>query len=271
MQAVGKHTNIGVDVDIFRHMVLNSIRNLNVKFRKEYGEIVLAVDDHDSWRRDYFPYYKANRKEFRQSTDIDWKALYESMAIVIKEIDEIFPYKVIKISKAEADDVIGTLARHCVEIQEKCLIISGDKDFIQLQIDNMWVKQYNPRTDSFVSHPEPKRYLFEHVIKGDQSDGVPNAYSLDDHYIVKTSRAKPVTKKKLDDIWDNPCQFDRLTHEFPFLKRNIKLIDLKSTPKEIKESVLNTYAKQIVKDKSQVLNYFIKNNLKVLTRSLGEF
>lgn len=271
MQAVGKHTNIGVDIDMFRHMVLNSIRNLNVKFKHEYGEIVIAVDDNNSWRKDIFPYYKANRKEFRQSTDIDWKALFEAMATVIKEIDSVFPYKVIKVSKAEADDIIAALARRCVEEQENCLVVSGDKDFIQLQIDNIFVKQYNPRTDSFITHPEPKRYLFEHVIKGDQSDGVPNAYSLDDHYVVKTTRAKPVTKRKLDDIWDNPCQFDKLLGEFPFIRRNIKLIDLKSTPREIKESVLSSYTKQVVKDKSKVLNYFIANNLKVLSRSLGDF
>lgn len=271
MQAVGSHTNIGVDVDIFRHMVLNSIKNLNVKFRKEFGEMVIAVDDHNSWRKDFFPYYKANRKEFRQNSDVDWKALYEAMGTVITEIDVIFPYKVVKVQKAEADDIIAELARYCVKQQINCMIVSGDKDFIQLQIDNIYVKQYNPRTEAFITHPEPKRYLFEHIVKGDVSDGIPNAYSLDDHFVVKQGRAKAVTKKKLDDIWDNPCQIDKVTHEFPFLKRNRKLIDLSCSPQEIKDSVIHNYTNQIVKDKSKVLNYFIKNNLKVLSKSLGEF
>ena len=53
------------------------------------------------------------------------------------------------------------------ELFEDILILSGDKDFIQLQkFEN--VKQYSPTTKKYVDDLDPKQYVFEHIIKGDK-------------------------------------------------------------------------------------------------------
>lgn len=77
MAQVGNHTNITIDENLFRHMVLNSIRSYNTKFKAEYGEMVIACDAGNNWRRDVFPYYKANRKKARQKSDVDWNTVFE--------------------------------------------------------------------------------------------------------------------------------------------------------------------------------------------------
>ena len=53
------------DMGMVRHMILNSIRMYRQDFNEEYGEIVLAYDSKHYWRRDYFPFYKLNRKKAR--------------------------------------------------------------------------------------------------------------------------------------------------------------------------------------------------------------
>ena len=63
MRAIGNHTNIDIEIGLVRHMVLNSIRAINSKHRLKYGELIIATDTMRSWRKDVFPYYKANRKK----------------------------------------------------------------------------------------------------------------------------------------------------------------------------------------------------------------
>ena len=53
------------DENMLRHMMLNSIRMYRTKFKKDYGEVVLAIDSGNNWRRNYFPQYKANRRKGR--------------------------------------------------------------------------------------------------------------------------------------------------------------------------------------------------------------
>ena len=63
--------------DLIRHMILNTIRMYNVKFKDNYGpEVVIALEG-GSWRKDYFPQYKANRKKSRDKDTMDWDKLYE--------------------------------------------------------------------------------------------------------------------------------------------------------------------------------------------------
>lgn len=66
MAQIGNHTNIDIDENLLRHMILNTIRALNMKFKNEYGELVIACDDKNYWRKDIFPYYKAKRAEDRE-------------------------------------------------------------------------------------------------------------------------------------------------------------------------------------------------------------
>ena len=191
----------GIDENLIRHMVLNSIRMYNVKFKDEYGDLVICADDKKYWRKDLFPYYKAARKKSREDSPYDWNLIFETLNRVRDEIRENFPYKVIQIDKTEADDVIGTICiNYGVELRnsqsEKILILSSDKDFMQLQkFAN--VDQYSPMAKKFLKTSEPIKFLKEHILKGDRGDGIPNILSSDDTFITE-ARQKPVTEKKLN-------------------------------------------------------------------------
>jgi len=268
-------TSAGINENLIRHMVLNSIRMYNVKFKEEYGEIIVCADDKKYWRRDLFPYYKASRKKAREESPYDWNLIFETLNKVRDEIRENFPYKVIQIDKTEADDVIGTICtNYGVELRnsqsEKILILSSDKDFMQLQkFAN--VDQYSPIAKKFLKTSEPVKFLKEHIIKGDRGDGIPNILSSDDTFITE-SRQKPVTEKKLN-IWvtqkpEDFCDASMLRN----YQRNESLIDLSKVPSEYAEKILTAYrSPKEVKGKDKILNYFIKNRMKQLMEHIQEF
>lgn len=267
MIQVGNHTNLAIDENLFRHMVLNSIRAINSKFSAEYGELVIACDAPRSWRKQVFPYYKANRKKAREDSELNWTALFESLNKVRDELKEYFPYRVIQVEHAEADDVIGSLVEqyHGYPI----LIVSGDKDFVQLQ-QYMNVKQYDPVRKRFITHNNPAQFVREHIIKGDMGDGVPNFLSKDDTYVTG-ARSKPIRAAKLEQ-WINmdPADFcdEQMLRNY---KRNEQLVDLSFTPEEIRQGVLAEYEAQSNKNKSKLFNYFVEHKLKNLMESIGDF
>jgi len=256
--------------DLVRHMVLNSLRSYKTKFSKDFGELVLCYDDKHCWRKDYFPYYKQNRKKARSESSLDWNELFDILTKIQNELEENFPYKVLKINGAEADDIIAILSNKISStpnLYEEILIISGDKDFIQLhQSDN--VKQYSPTLKKFVVDENPEQYKFEHIIRGDKGDGVPNVLSQDSVF-VEDLRQRPITKKKLTEWKENGIPEGEIKRNY---QRNKTLIDFDSIPNELGELIYNMWVDKITQnDKSKILPYFMKHRLKELTEKLGDF
>ena len=267
MAQIGNHTNIAVDENLFRHMVLNSIRNINKKHSQEYGELVIACDSARSWRKEVFPYYKANRKKARENSELDWSAVFESLNKVRDELKEFFPYRVIQVDHAEADDIIGTLVHHFHGAP--ILIVSGDKDFVQLQT-YMNVKQFDPVRKRFITHNNPSLFVKEHIMKGDMGDGVPNFLSKDDTFVAG-GRQKPIRSKNLNEwLLQDPEQFcdDTMLRNW---KRNEMLVDLTHTPQTIRIQTINQYEEQSGKDRSKLFNYFVDHKLRNLMESIGDF
>jgi 5'-3' exonuclease len=217
-----------------------------------------------------FPYYKANRKKARDATDLDWNAIFDCMKKIREELAEYFPYKVINVDGAEADDVIGTLVHaYGNDMTQPILILSGDKDFIQLQ-QYLNVKQYDPIRKKFIAHNNPALYTKEHIIKGDAGDGIPNFLSPDNSLVVGT-RQKPITTKKLETwLQLTPEQFDDETMLRNY-KRNQQLIDLTFIPEDVKSRVINEYENQKNKGRSKLFNYFVSRKLKNLMENINEF
>ena len=256
--------------DLVRHMVLNSLRSYKTKFSKDFGELVLCYDDKHCWRKDYFPYYKQNRKKARSESSLDWNELFDILTKIQNELEENFPYKVLKINGAEADDIIAILSNKISStpnLYEEILIISGDKDFIQLhQSDN--VKQYSPTLKKFVVDENPEQYKFEHIMRGDKGDGVPNVLSQDTVF-VEDLRQRPITKKKLIEWKENGIPEGEIKRNY---QRNKTLIDFDSIPNELGELIYNMWVDKITQnDKSKILPYFMKHRLKELTEKLGDF
>lgn len=257
-----------VDENLVRHIVLSNLLHLKRKF-SQHSEIVLAADDKNYWRKDLFPYYKAHRKKWREESEFDWNQIFNFLNKIRDEISSVFPYRVIRVPKAEADDIIATLAMYKSSIGESTVIVSADKDFIQLQkFDN--VKQYSPFLKKFLNHSNPSEFLKEHIIQGDKGDGVPNFLSADDTF-VSGKRQKPITKDKLDKwLKQDPTVFcdDVMLRNF---KRNESIIDLTRIPDDIKFAILGAYKNYIVPDKSRMFSYFVENRLSLLLEDLNEF
>lgn len=269
MVQLGNHTNAEIEEELLRHMILNSIRSYNVKFRDEYGELIIACDAGNNWRKQVFPYYKANRKKSREKSELNWNAIFETLNKVREELKEFFPYRVIQVDTAEADDVIGTLVQEFGNTNEKILILSGDKDFMQLQ-SFMNVKQYDPVQKRWKSTNDPDRFVKEQIMRGDTGDGVPNFLSADDTFVIG-SRQKPISKKKMDSWIDNdPRDFcdEKMLRGY---LRNQQLIDLNFIPETIKLKVLEQYEEQTGKTRKHLFNYFIDKRLKLLLESINEF
>lgn len=270
LMQLGNHTNAQIEENMIRHMILNSLRSYKVKFGSEYGEMIIACDNSNYWRKQIFPYYKANRKKSQEKSDLDWKAIFECLYKIRSELKEFFPYRVIDVESAEADDIIGTLVNEFGRELggEPILILSGDKDFIQLHTYAN-VKQYDPTRKRWITHKDPEKYLKEHVMKGDAGDGVPNILSSDNCFVVG-ERQRPLTAKKMEKyLGITPNEMETAIARNYF--RNAQLIDLNYIPNEIKEKVMESYHKQKNKDRSKLMNYFIANKLKNLTEHLSEF
>ena len=256
-----------IDESMVRHMILNSLRMYRTRFSSEFGELVLCYDSKHYWRRDYFPEYKFARRKSREKSTHDWNAIFLCLNEIRDELRDNMPYKFIEIYGAEADDIIGVL---CSEYSEEIMILSGDKDFIQLQkYPN--VKQYSPITKKTVNGENPGAYLKEHIFKGDTSDGVPNVLSPDNTF-TDGLRQKPLTKKKiaswLEHDFEDVAPNDEVKRNY---QRNRKLIDLTYTPEELSSEIINTYKEAPYGDRSKLLNYFIQKRLRTLTESIGEF
>jgi len=254
-----------LEEDMVRHMILNSIRMYRTMFKDEYGEIVLAYDSKHYWRRDIFPQYKMNRKKGREKDNFDWDSIFGLLNSIKSEFKEILPYKFLEVYGAEADDIIATLCKEYKD--QKTMIISGDKDFIQLQkYEN--VSQYSPILKKMVNGHNPDTYIKEHILKGDSSDGVPNVLSPD-HTFVEGLRQRPLSKKKIEAwIKSETGMSDEVKRNY---QRNHKLINLDNTPEDLQKSILDTFNEAPYGDRSKILTYFIENKLKELTDSIGDF
>ena len=270
--AMSKDKNV-LSVPMVRHMILNSIRGYIHRFKSEYpGEIVICVDGPDPWRRDIFEQYKAKRREGRNNDDKDWESVFGLIHTIKEEIRDNFPYKVVQLDKVEADDIIAIICKK--NHGKKILIISGDKDFQQLQ-KYPDVFQYSPIQKKYVETDSPQEYIYEHILRGDTSDGVPNFLSPDDTFVNKIKQ-KPVSKKKLAGWIDSlmrgndPQDFCNEYHYRNF-QRNQRLIDFDYIPDDIQADIYKEYEKATVTSRSKILPYMIQYDLKELIGKIEEF
>ena len=262
--AMGKGS-IVVEEDLLRHTVLNTIRQYKQTHRHvDHGGFVICCDSPKNWRKQSFPEYKANRKKRRETDTTDWTSLFEFLHQMIDDLREYFPYKVVKVEGAEADDIIGVLTQE--EMKNPTTIISSDKDFIQLQ-KYEGVQQWSPLTKDWVKG-DPEASLWEKLVKGDAGDGVPNILSTDDTFIVEGKRQRPISKKKME-LWkeDRSSWTEDMHRNF---NRNEMMVDLEKTPESIRINIINQFREQ-VPPHGRLMEYFTEKRLKNLMEHIEEF
>ena len=265
------HVNIkeiSNNIDLVRHTIFNIIRQYNVEYRQEYGEMVLCMDHTNNWRRAAFPQYKANRRKSRKESDVDWDMVYTELNKVRDELIENSPYRCVRIDGCEADDVIGTICESHNN-PSPILIISPDKDFVQLQrYPN--VKQYSNLQKKWVVPVVDAEYdLLEKVLKGDTGDGVPNVLSDDDVLITEGARQTPMSKKKIAALMEDPESLG--TTVARRIMRNRQMIDLTRTPAPLKTEILEEFSQSAKGSINSLMNVMVKNKMKLLLECLSDF
>jgi len=187
------------------------------------------------------------------------------------EIDENFPWKVVSVYGAEADDVIAALVFNSQEFgqHEDIMIVSSDKDFIQLHVHKN-VKQFSPATKKMVKDKNPSNYLIEHIFSGDSGDGVPNVRSGDNTFVdgLRQNRLTTKTKKLWLENLDN-LESVMTQDEYRNYQRNKKVIDLREIPSDLNDKIIETYDNASTKNK--LFNYLIKSKLTKLIGSISDF
>lgn len=269
MQQLNSDPKMRLEEGMIRHIILNTFRSYIQQFRTKYGDVVICCDSKKYWRRDVFPLYKAHRRKDREKSEYDWNLIFDTLAKIREELKEHFPYKVVEVDGAEADDVIAVLVAR-FSANEPVLIISSDKDFVQLQKYKN-VNQYSPIVKRFVSTDDPRAFVKEHIIKGDRGDGIPNFLSPDNVFALG-ERQKPISKKKLAEwIMSSPSDFcvnDTMMRNY---QRNQMLVDLDFIPSDIQEKIMEKYDSAKTGSKMKMLNYFIEKRLSNLVEVADEF
>lgn len=252
-----------VSEDMLRHMILNSVRNYQKKYAPDYGEIVLCTDSSHTWRKDFYPLYKANRKKTRDASDLDWKMLFDTLQVVKEEIRDNFPYRYMYVEQCEADDIIAILVKHA---REKVMIVSGDKDFQQLHKYD-YVKQWSPNLNKLITCENPDMFLKEHILTGDKSDGIPNILSNDDCF-AEGIRQTPLRKGIKDSYLRMTIEKD--DKYYRNYLRNQTLIDLEFIPQRIEDKILEEYS-NTVPVKGKVFDYLRVHRLNELLNHVEDF
>ena len=254
-----------VDIKRLRHLLLNSLSKYRRQYVNEFGELVICCDGSLSWRKDVFPNYKMGRRTDREESPLNWNQIFGCFEQLKKELRETFPYKVLQINRAEADDIIGTLVMERKFSSPKTMIISSDKDFIQLQRYHD-VFQYSPVAKKLLNGVDPEEYLREHILRGDKSDGIPNVLS-DDDCIVSGIRQVPMTKKLIKSWKHIPMPEEHRER----LQRNTMLVDLRYTPYDLQKEILEQFDAKELGSRDKIPAYFTEHGLETLTKKIGDF
>ena len=230
------------------------------KFKDEYGKLILCYDDKNYWRRDVFPFYKMNRKQERERSKYDWDRVFSVLNKIRDELRNNFPYHVLQVDGAEADDIIASLVRHNLtrSVAEPVLILSADKDFIQLH-RFPGVRQYDPIRNRWIQDEDPVKYLQEHIIRGDRSDGIPNILTCDDA-IVMNKPQKKMSREKISSLASmDPSEFTNFIRLRNW-KRNSELIDFSKIPEAVTTRITSHFCGYRTNPNIN-FKYFIDNNI----------
>ena len=152
-------------------------------FRDEQAKTVTSVNKFDiktqTFQKIEYLGYKANRAEMPQ--DLAQQVPYIRRAL------EAYRIPILEQQRFEADDVIGTLARKAAEHGYQVLVVSNDKDMLQLVNERVCV--LNPPKDNLICDAakveeilgvRPEQVIDVMALRGDSIDNIPGAPGIGD-------------------------------------------------------------------------------------------
>lgn len=254
-----------VSVDLVRHIALQNIQFYKNKLNLSLDDMVICCDGRNYWRKTIFPQYKQNRRIGQENSKFDWDLFFEYFNAVKTEMKTELPFKVIEVESCEADDVIAVLCQVLCPSQKEIVIVSSDKDLIQIQNLCPKVKQWSPFHKKYINVTTNKYSLFEHVVRGDSGDGIPNILSDDDVFVTKGKRSRPIRSTSIVE-WEDKFGFtqpESFCNDLDTLKRfhrNQTLIDLRKIPEPITQAIRSSWD-NTTRPKVNSFNYLVKHRL----------
>jgi len=234
--------------------VFNSIYTTLWKF-KNVEEVVLCIDDSNSWRKAYYNRYKESRKIKKKESKVNWKELYSMMHKLASEFKHHMPFKILKVKSAEADDIIGILTRH---MNNPCVIVARDEDYFQCFAKKKNLRVYDPISQVLyapedINEGDIKDFLLKLVLCGQKKDDIPNILTPNDWGLTEGTKGKrkpgfgevAFNKMKhdvkgfLEKGYENKAYGKVDLHAN--LKRNRILMDFDKIPNTVVDRILGAY------------------------------
>jgi hypothetical protein len=266
-----------------RHAILSKIKAIRVQF-KEFGELVIACDGKNYWRKDIHPNYKGLRKKAREESNIPWPEIYRVMDMVRVELAENSMYKVIRHERAEADDIMAILTLHIankrlVEVgleqdYQRIILITSDGDMKQLHITPN-VYQYSPMHAKYVrldKGQSAKDFLRHKIIVGDSGDCVPNVFS-DINCIFDKIRQTPATAKRVNPILESANLIDGAPDDKikARLEQNEILVSFDKIPQWLIDEIIEMYDTKPKGNRMTMFKYLAENKCRLLMDEIQQF
>jgi DNA polymerase-1 len=196
-------------------------------FRDEQAESVTSIRKFDIKTQTFaeveYKGYKANRKAMPE--DLAQQVPYIRRAL------EAYRIPMIGVTRFEADDVIGTLARQAAEASYTVYIVSSDKDMMQLVNDKVHI--LNPPKDNLICDAAkveeilgvpPERVIDVMALRGDSIDNIPGAPGIGDKGSVE------IIKRfgSLEQALEHAAEVERKTYRESLLNNRDTILFSKS-------------------------------------------
>lgn len=208
--------------DMFKLTFLASM----IKEIKEHNpDRVIMVQDSESWRKDIYSAYKANRAAKRAADPINFDAFYEVAEKFLNTLASCFGnIQFLRVPKAEADDIIAVITKNKKDWE--ITNVSSDKDFYQLfRYENY--SQWNGIKRQFIEVLDPAQELQLKIIIGDKGDNIPS---------LKRGVGPVKALKILNEDLDAWLEQENLKDRY---KENTQLISFDAIPINLEMTILN--------------------------------
>lgn len=302
---------------LIKTAIIASLLKYKKQFKGQYGDMIIACDGRNYWRKQIFPNYKYGRSKNQDKSEFDWDFIFQVLNELREDLKEYFPWKVIHLDEIEADDINAVLVKYATENETvsvgimdeppPILIAASDHDASALtKYSN--VRQYCPKMKKFkdrLTQKELTRAYYEHIVKGDSGDGIPNI-KMDINFFankVDGDRQKIISSEVIDlfvehgeDAWDHlpkdkvdstvlfdkngkPKKVEESDDQYyariEFMKKryaqNRELVIFDYIPQPLCDRIVNEYLNTKPKgSKVSVRNYFIKNRFRTLLDEADE-
>jgi len=251
------------------HMSLNTLKSFYRKVQPD--QVAMAFEGADNWRKTYTKsdacvskrIYKANR--VKDDSMIPFFELIKSFEQLARQHTSLV---CLSHPRLEGDDVIAGYAQHFSAKGDEVIILSGDKDFMQL-LDLPGVSLMNPDDGKLRGNDkktgeriDPKYFMFEKCIRGDAGDNVMSAYPR-----VRSTKIEAAFKDEyartnlFNETWEfsDPSTGEKRTFQVGDLfAENELLMDLSKQPEDIRQLITETIEREVVHHGQFSYFHFVK-------------